>query len=72
MVYYIIDCWIYQSLFLSAPFSSGKEKQNKKLGKPNFLHRNNRTITAGSNHEDDDIADKEDCTDTQCHSQHES
>ena len=64
MVYYIIDCWIYQSLFLSAPFSPGKEKQNKKLGKPNFLHRNNRTITARSNHKDKHIADKEDRADT--------
>lgn len=72
MVYYIIDCWIYQSLFLSAPFSSGKEKQNKKLGKPNFLHRNNRTITPRSNHKDNHIADKEDSTDTQRHSQHEN
>ena len=72
MVYYIIDCWIYQSLFLSASFSSGKEKQNKKLGKPNFLHRNNRTITPRSNHKDNDIADKEGSTDTQRHSQHEN
>ena len=72
MVYYIIDYWIYQSLFLNVPFALGKEKQKKKLGNPNFLHRNNFTITAGSNHEDDHIADKEDRTDTQCHSQHES
>ena len=72
MVYYIIDYWIYQSLFLNVPFALGKEKHKKKLGNPNFLHRNNFTITAGSNHEDDHIADKEDRTDTQCHSQHES
>ena len=71
MVYYIIDYWIYQSLFLSALFHRTK-KAKKKLGNPNFLHRNNFTITAGSNHEDDHIADKEDRTDTQCHSQHES
>ena len=72
MAYYIIDYWIYQSLFLNATLSFGKEIKNKKLGNPNFLHRDNFTITAGSNHEDDHIADKEDRTDTQCHSQHES
>ena len=64
MVYYIIDYWIYQSLILSATLSFVKEIKNKKLGNPNFSHRNNRTITAGSNHEDDHIADKEDRTDT--------